>query len=150
MESNPHYDNAFNDDPDASPYGWANVHIETGSRVLDLGCGTGVLSAHVLSEKDCVVRAVDTEAHSGLKIPRDALQILDLERDPEGLAELAREFEPTVVLLLDVLEHLVDPEALLATLAGCLSPEARILVSLPNVANASIVLRLLSNRFPYE
>jgi hypothetical protein len=53
------------------------------------------------------------------------------------------------VLLLDVLEHLVQPESVLAQIRGALKENGRLVVSLPNVANISVRLALLLGRFPY-
>ena len=54
----------------------------------------------------------------------------------------------TSILLLDVLEHLVDPAALLARVRSWLAPGGRLLISLPNVAHAAVRLSLLHGRFP--
>ena len=53
-----------------------------------------------------------------------------------------------VVLLLDVLEHLVDPGALLARTRTWLAPGGRVILSVPNVAHAAVRLSLLRGRFP--
>ena len=56
------------------------------------------------------------------------------------------------VLLLDVLEHMYNPWALLQFLVQHLSPDAQIIISLPNVANIGVVLDIRHVRFftPYE
>jgi 2-polyprenyl-3-methyl-5-hydroxy-6-metoxy-1,4-benzoquinol methylase len=53
------------------------------------------------------------------------------------------------VLLLDVLEHLVRPERLLAEVRPALKEGGRLVVSVPNVANITVRLALLFGRFPY-
>jgi len=53
------------------------------------------------------------------------------------------------VLLLDVLEHLMRPERLLAEAMNALNPQGRLIVSLPNVANIAVRLALLFGRFTY-
>jgi SAM-dependent methyltransferase len=146
--SDARYDYPFNPDPAVSPYGWAVSRVQAGARVLDLGCGSGVVFRHLAEALGCDVRGVDRQRHPALE--EAAFEQLDLERDRERLAQVVREFAPDVVLLLDVLEHLREPAELLELLAGCLPAEARLLVSLPNASNASVVLRLLSDDFAYQ
>jgi SAM-dependent methyltransferase len=49
----------------------------------------------------------------------------------------------------DVLEHLRDPQRVLRLLERYLAPGGRLVVSLPNVANASVRVPLLFGRFNY-
>ena len=51
--------------------------------------------------------------------------------------------------MMDVLEHLVDPEALLRECRELLKPGGTLLVSVPNVANITVRLALLFGRFNY-
>jgi SAM-dependent methyltransferase len=53
-----------------------------------------------------------------------------------------------VVLLLDVLEHLVDPARVLARVSAWLAPGGRVFVSVPHVGHAAVRLALLRGRFP--
>lgn len=55
-----------------------------------------------------------------------------------------------VITLVDVLEHLKDPIALLHRLERLLAPQGRLLLSVPNVAHASVRLELLNGQFDYE
>lgn len=54
-----------------------------------------------------------------------------------------------VVVAGDVLEHLLDPGAVLDRLRPLVKPDGRLLVSLPNVANVTVRLSLLAGRFEY-
>ncbi len=53
-----------------------------------------------------------------------------------------------VVVCADVLEHTVDPVAVLRQLQLAATPEATFIVSLPNVAHLAARLLLLLGRFP--
>ncbi len=50
----------------------------------------------------------------------------------------------------DVLEHLPSPEEALLAVARWTKPGGRLLASIPNVANVTVRLALLSGRFPYS
>jgi SAM-dependent methyltransferase len=120
----------------------------TANRILDAGCGAGVTSAWL--------KTIYPNAYT-----------IGLEGNAELQAELARNVDethivnlndplpnvgaPDLVLLLDVLEHLPHPEQLLARLVTEMSPEATVIVSLPNVAHLSVAARLfLFGRFDYR
>jgi len=67
----------------------------------------------------------------------------------EGIFEELRKVPFDSVLLLDVLEHLRDPEGLLALCRTVLMPSGSVIVSVPNVANLIVRLSLLVGRFDY-
>ena len=54
-----------------------------------------------------------------------------------------------VVVCADVLEHLPEPDAVLARIRRWMAPDGVLLVSLPNVANVAVRLALLAGRFEY-
>jgi hypothetical protein len=54
------------------------------------------------------------------------------------------------VLLLDVLEHMVNPWAELEFLAANLPADAQVIVSLPNVGHLGILMQLADGDFQYE
>jgi 2-polyprenyl-3-methyl-5-hydroxy-6-metoxy-1,4-benzoquinol methylase len=117
-------------------------------RVLDIGCARGWL-ARRLHDLGIEVTGIDREEPDRSAI--DVFHRVDLERDPLPVDPFAFD----VVLLLDVIEHLADPESFLVALRNssrALRPggsEPRILVSTPNVAFAMVRLNLLLGRFPY-
>jgi hypothetical protein len=64
----------------------------------------------------------------------------------ETAALPARSYQ--VVVCADVLEHTVDPTAVLRKLQRAALPDAAFIISLPNVAHIAARLLLLSGRFP--
>jgi 2-polyprenyl-3-methyl-5-hydroxy-6-metoxy-1,4-benzoquinol methylase len=53
-----------------------------------------------------------------------------------------------IVICGDVLEHTVDPVAVLRRLRTCASPDAVFIISVPNVAHIAVRFMLLMGRFP--
>ena len=53
------------------------------------------------------------------------------------------------VLLLDVLEHLRDPLAVLERLRDRVAPGGRVIASIPNVTHGAVRLSLMSGAFTY-
>ena len=67
---------------------------------------------------------------------------------PGALASLGREFD--VVLAMDVLEHLVEPESAVKALTAVLKPGGCLIITGPNVAFWSMRWMLLTGRWRYH
>ncbi len=112
------------------------------ARILDLGCGAGATIA-LLRE----ARAIDWAG--GLERDRDAAARARMVADRVWEGDLET-FDPgavparslDLVLCLDVLEHLVDPWAVVARVSPLLAPGGRLIVSVPNVRNWKFLWRL--------
>ena len=118
-------------------------------RLLDVGCGNGATGAAAK------VRWPGVET-IGVEIVPEAAQraATRLDRVIAGSAEaldLAAAGVAGVdgVLLLDVLEHLVDPWRFLERLRAVLDPAAMVVASIPNVANLWLLDELAAGRFTY-
>lgn len=99
--------------------------------VLDIGCGPGVKLARHLGPRCRDIMGVDQR--SAIEIasrvcPAADLREIDLER-PEPRT-LARTFD--LVLCVDVLEHLGDPDPALAFIQGVCHQESLVLLSTPD------------------
>ena len=117
--------------------------VPAGSRVLDLGCGTGELMAHLRDSKGCSgygIELDDANVHASVQRGINVIQ-LNLE---EGLALFDdRSFD--VVLQLDTLQHLRNTEKMLRETARV----GRIgIVSFPNFAHWPNRFHVLAGRMP--
>ena len=104
----------------------------TARRILDLGCSSGALGAALKASRDAEVVGVEREP----AYAADAAARLDrvIRADVEALAADAGELGRFDCLIAaDVLEHLVDPWAVLRAFAALLEPGGTAVVSLPNV-----------------
>lgn len=120
------------------------------AQVLELGCGDGSMSRLM---RDCCqahIIGVDHNPDIVWQAQRycDYVFTEDLD-DPHSLDALEGE-KFDVITLVDVLEHLKHPEALLKRLQPLLLDEGQILLSIPNIAHASVRLELLNGHFDYE
>jgi glycosyltransferase involved in cell wall biosynthesis len=119
--------------------------ITPGSRVLDLGCGAGYLSA-VLRERGCHTTGVDAvPAPDGTAFDTFHQYDLNGERFPLDL----RNFD--YALMLDVVEHLHAPERFVDdfVVAAARNPAIQVIVSTGNVAFVLVRLMLLCGQFNY-
>ena len=99
--------------------------------VLDIGCGTGRFAAGLKAARPLEAWGIEIDPEAA----RQAADHLDEVRVGDASDELAavpdRHFD--CIYLNDILEHLVEPDALLAAVAVKLAPGGRIVASLPNV-----------------
>ncbi len=120
--------------------------LHAGERVLEVGCSSGALTQRIQA-LGCTVVGIESRPDAAETAKAYCEQVLvgDVERMPLDLPAESVD----VILLLDVLEHLVDPVAAIRRLLPFLRPSGRILVALPNVAHWSIRGQLLRGRFTY-
>ena len=132
----------------AQPLAWMAKLVPDGAQVLDVGAGNGNLAR--------------TLARAGRAVTIDAIE-------PNAFAaDLARPFYRTVhtafaqdliaqgalpaydvVTIADVIEHVSDPYAFLATLDPLVRGGATVLLSVPNVSFGAVRLALLNGTFDY-
>ncbi len=124
--------------------------IPHGSTVLDVGCAVGVLGQYLTEQQDCNVDGIEMNADAA-EIARPfyrRIMVTDLESaDLRYLLEGARYDR---IVCADVLEHLRDPGQVLQRLKDHLTPDGKILISIPNIGHIGVFLELLSGDFRYR
>jgi len=118
-------------------------------RVLDIGCATGFLGA-ALAAQGCVVTGVEYEPEAAAKARTHLDEVVEADLNVTALADLfpGRDFD--AIVFGDVLEHLMDPDAVLRSAAQLLAPGGAVVMSIPNVAHGSVRLALLQGRWDYR
>ena len=123
--------------------------VKAGSRVLDLGVGSGTMGQHLQQTLGCHVDGVTINPDE-VKVARSVYQrieLLDLEQPG-----WESHFEPMgydAIVCADVLEHLAAPERVLAACRRLLRPDGALLVSIPNAAYAGLIADLMRGNFKY-
>jgi 2-polyprenyl-3-methyl-5-hydroxy-6-metoxy-1,4-benzoquinol methylase len=118
-----------------------------GLRILDVGCAAGYLGAALKVRGAGFVAGVEasTEAVAEARERLDLVVHGDLRSVPLPFAPAAFD----ALIFADVLEHVPDPEAVLARYLPLLAPGGRIVLSAPNMRFYSVLLRLLFDRWAY-
>jgi 2-polyprenyl-6-hydroxyphenyl methylase / 3-demethylubiquinone-9 3-methyltransferase len=102
-----------------------------GVRVLDIGCGAGLLS-EALAKSGCDVLGLDASAEAIAAAQAHAAgQRLRLRYQTGAAEALVGEKFP-VITALEVVEHVAEPGAFIATLAGLLEPGGMLFLSTLN------------------
>lgn len=136
-----------NDDPRFMVARW----IRPGTKVLDVGCACGDLGVFLKDKLGCEVHGLDYNA-SSIEIAKKlgayvGLRHVDLNSFSPNDFPCQGAFDAIVIC--DVLEHLLDPLSSLLKLKSFLKEDGRLLLSIPNVAHASVKILLISNKIRY-
>lgn len=116
------------------------------SSILEFGCGEAGLGAALKARQSCRVVGVelDDEAAAIARTRIDALHSGDVRELVHGLDET---FD--TIIGGDIVEHLDEPWRFLSDLKRVARPGARLILSLPNIANWAVTSDLLRGRFDY-
>lgn len=132
----------------ANPDLLAQVPV-TAQAVLESGVGEGALGAKYLHINPTArYYGIETNPMAAETAGRRLTRVwtADCEAfDPEQLPE-----PPDCLVYGDVLEHLLDPWALLRRQAQILLPHGSVSACIPNAAHWSVALEVLRGRFPYH
>lgn len=121
--------------------------IPANSRVLDLGLADGSVAA-VLQRMGCRVWGVDLDEESAEQARKYCEDVVVGDLNDLDLAEcFSTKFD--AVLMLDILEHLAAPAAVLRRVGEVLDDRGYGVISVPNVAHVSLRVELLNGRFTY-
>lgn len=111
-------------------------------RVLEVGCGAGSSLEWLKKERDCRwVAGVEID-HTAAAAARKKLDAL-YEGNVEDLNLPIEEGSLDAILFPDVLEHMIDPWALIKRLQALLKPGGQIIISIPNVRHFKVLWPLL-------
>jgi len=143
------YDFAVDPDDPNTSYGVIFRNIGDGSSVLDLGCAYGTLGAVLVERRGCSVTGVDLDEDAVAAARDKGLEahVADLRTTDLDALLGHRRFDRIIVA--DVLEHLVEPERLLAQAVSLLAEGGAIVASIPNISHIDVQLMLAGDRWDY-
>ena len=125
---------------------WVPEH----AHVLEVGPGDGVISRWLKQAKNCRTVGVEIVAAANYAAS-DAFDNLIIGNIEEAtVLSQIRDYSPfDAIIFADVLEHLLDPWTILHQVRSVLSPQGRVLLSVPNIAHWTARVNLLLGHFDY-
>lgn len=128
-----------------SPHSKVLKKIRNDSIVFDIGCGPFVEIAKELTvKKNCKVYALENYTHENTQyFHRFFQQDLDFVELPNEISKA------DYIMLLDIIEHLKEPEAFLLNLRKKCSLDSKVFISVPNVAFIIVRFMLFFGIFNY-
>jgi len=121
--------------------------VANDSNVLDIGCASARFSKYLIS-KGCKVTGVELDTDAAEKAKGIINTVVCGSIEDSKTFDFLQKYD--YILLLDVLEHLVDPASCLKRIRNHLLPGAKVIVSLPNIAHWSVRRELLLGNFNYS
>ena len=123
--------------------------VPTGaSRILDIGCGEGMLGRILLQKGAAEVVGIEADTAVARRAQENLSRVL--QGDVESLVLPFEDGYFDCIVLADVLEHLRDPLSALVKLKRHLSDSGAIVASIPNVRFYEVIRRLAEGRWEYE
>lgn len=124
--------------------------VSANSRVLDLGTGSGALGHYLRLHKTCIVDGVTYNAAEAAHASPHYRRIEVADLDSVTLTDLFPTERYDFIICADVLEHLKQPEHVLAECQKLLQPNGQLLISIPNAGYAGLIAELLEGEFKYR
>lgn len=123
--------------------------IKKNEKILEFGCAQGEMAKFLTENLNCSVWGIEIseEAIAQAKPYLKKAICADIE-EYQWEKEIENE-RFNVVIFADTLEHLKNPEKALIAATKYLEPDGRIVFSIPNIAHADIISKLLYDRFDY-
>lgn len=119
----------------------------TGKRVLDVGCAKGYVGEQLKKQGNTVIGwDIDERAVKEAKKTLDNAYLVDLESDK--WPEFKEKFD--LIVILEVIEHLFEPDEVLLRLCKLLKPGGKILISTPNLLHVYHRIPILMGKFDYH
>lgn len=124
--------------------------IDSNSQILEFGPGNGRMTQYLIHEKKCEVDIVefDKELYNHvMTFARDGF-LGDIESF--GWEQTFQKKQYDYIIFADVLEHLRNPETVLARTLPFLKETGEILISFPNLTHNSVLIDLFNNKLEWK
>ena len=125
-------------------------HIEPNKSVLELGPATGYLTQYLKEKKGCSIHCIEISETMAREAEKYCEKMVVADINAVNLEEVFEGNTYDYIIIADVLEHLTKDEKTLASCCKLLRSDGRCIVSVPNIAHASIIGGLLKGRFDYR
>jgi methionine biosynthesis protein MetW len=123
--------------------------VEPNKKILDVGCATGRIAEKLNREKNCTVVGIEINKEMAKIAEKRCQKVIIANIELLESIDYPNKFFD-IILFADVLEHCRNSREILQNLRKYLSDSGYILISVPNIANWEIRLKLLFGKFDYK
>jgi methionine biosynthesis protein MetW len=125
---------------------WIVEHIESGSTILDIGCGDGGVLLHMMKQKSFKPTGADISDIALNFLESKNIRTIKFDINDANLIEKLPNVD--YIMMLEVLEHIPNPEKFIKIISK--KAKKGIFFSFPNSGYLSYRLRLLFGAFPMQ
>lgn len=122
--------------------------IKPNKTILDIGCAVGYF-AEKLKEKGCTTYGIEIDKAAAQRAKKFCKKVYISDVTNIHKLKISRGFFD-YILLLDILEHLENPQSVLKEIKKFLKTNGEVIISMPNFAHISVRVGLLFGRFNYS
>ena len=120
--------------------------IETGDRIIDIGCGEGSLGVQI-HDRYREVYGIDISEEAVRIAKQNGIIASRVNLNVENAPFSDSFFDAAVTL--DVIEHVFDPIRFVREIHRVLAPGGYVVISTPNIRKVQRILTLIKGRFPH-
>jgi len=124
-------------------------YLNPNSTVLELGPATGYLTEYMQKNLNCSVDCVELSPEMAKIAEQYCRYMLVADLDKTDLQEHFEKKSYDYIIAADVLEHLKETEKRLTECRSLLKKNGKLIISVPNIAHASVISSLLKGKFEY-
>jgi 2-polyprenyl-3-methyl-5-hydroxy-6-metoxy-1,4-benzoquinol methylase len=124
--------------------------IKKGSTILEFGPANGRMTKYLKEQLDCRVYLAELEEAAGKEALQYGVELVVGDVENYEWFERFQDIKFDYIVYADVLEHLRDPQSVIAKSKMLLKNDGSILLSVPNFAHNAILINLLNNNFQYR
>jgi SAM-dependent methyltransferase len=121
-------------------------HIPPGSRILDVGCGSGDLG-QFLRSRASRVDGIESNVERAARARQHLDTVVTADAGDESTTELRSDYQ--IITFSDVLEHIAEPEDALRWAMSRLAEDGKIIALIPNSANWKFRRKILRGDWSY-
>jgi 2-polyprenyl-3-methyl-5-hydroxy-6-metoxy-1,4-benzoquinol methylase len=121
---------------------WPSLfNIRKGSKILDIGCGNGILGEYLQSKYLCQVTGIDIVEECVIRASKVLYKSFQGNIETMDLGSVGSEFD--YIIFSDSLEHLIDTTNVLKSVKKLMAHGGSILIAIPNTRNFRVTFPLL-------
>ncbi len=117
-------------------------------RILDVGCGAGTLGEILLKRGATTVVGIEQDSKAAQRARLRLTEVIEGNVETMDFSFFPKSFD--AIICADILEHLIDPWAVLERLTALLGSKGRLIASIPNSRYLALLHLLVDGHWTYQ